>query len=296
MPNIESVIIGFIEGEPLLHKEKVIYIYEKTKKIAEKLNKEIYYHIDTNGTIDIQDIFASWENLSVSVTLSFENDHNKNRPANDFNSFKIITNNIKTLSCAVNHLNIRYNTNNININEFKDFVKFVHKNFPACTSLESMYTDEYPFNPEFKNSLSIKYFSRWVSSTAIDILISHNYPIKKSIAKFLKLCIAYQPFSCKIFSDGSLGLCDASKYTNTAITVADIAGVPDRLNDFFHIYKTYNPLLDIGCRGCVDVLNCMGNLFCNKKCDFSKNLHIATFLKTYVKYYKKEQSGAFLNM
>lgn len=288
--------IAFIGGEPLLHKEKIFYIYEKTQSFAKKLNKEIYYHIDTNGTIDFQDIFTRFVNLSVSVTLSFIDDHNKNRPSHNFNSFDRITHNIKNLQSNKNKLNIRYNTNNRNIQSFETFVKYIHENFSICNTIEPMYTDEYPFNPTFDNALSIDEFSKWVSSQAIDILISYGYPITKSIPKFLKLCIAYQPFSCKIFSDGMLGLCDASKYTNTDVTVIDIAQAPDRLNDFFSIFKNYNPLNETDCKNCPDILPCMGHLFCKKHCEFSKNLHIPTFLKTYIKYYKKGYTDLFVNM
>lgn len=293
----KSLCVGFIGGEPLLNKDTVRYLCSEITKLGKHYGRNVSFHFDTNGTIPFDDLFASLDNLQVSVSLTPKPDHNKNRTGKGFDSYERILQNLKRLNRkSTNTLTIRYNTNEINIGMFRDFVSFVKDNIPVCDIIEPMYTDEYP-HTSFENQLDIETFKKWNSSEAIDILTENGYDVAYSLGGMLSLCIAYQPYSCKVYTDGSVTLCDAMPHKDSLCKISQICDSPEMLEVYYASIKNYNPLEDPECRQCIDLANCMGKLFCRvNKCDHNRKLNNDVLACTFVKYYLAGKAGFFPNM
>ena len=99
-----------------------------------------------------------------------------------------------------------------------------------------MYTDNYDYNL-FYNELSIEDFARWNSSEAIDILIKHGFPVTGAISSHLKLCAAYQPYSCKVYADGYISLCDGMFHRKT-LSIAELSENISSSSEKFKQYKS----------------------------------------------------------
>ncbi|MFH2116665.1 MAG: radical SAM protein [Bacillota bacterium] len=293
---INYVVIGYIGGEPLLHKEKLIKSIKKINELCQSFNKSCYFHIDTNGTIDFSSCYNTMNHLELSVSLSSKNDHNINRPSLYFNSFEVIFENLSRLNNTNNKLSIRYNTNQSNLKDFSKFVRLVRNRLPHVYNIDPMYTDNYEINKDFNNCMSIKEFAIWNSTKSIDILIKNRFPITGVIASSLKLCAAYQPFSCKIHSDGYVTLCDSMPYS-TILHVTELSKNISLLNERYFEYKNYNPLDDSKCKACKKIVQCQGRLFCKTdSCLYEKRYDELHFLKSFVKYSLKGKAKFFVNM
>lgn len=293
--HIRNLIVGFIGGEPMLHIDTVYNIIKKIDNLCTKYKREVSYHIDTNGSIDFSELFNFHNNIEVSVSLSLEKDHLTNRPFPGGNSFEICTSNLKKLSNSKNRLSIRYNTNHLNIHNFEEFVLYVKNNLPQVYNIDPMYTDNYDYNL-FLNKLSISEFSSWNSSKAIDILIKYNFPITGSISSQLKLCSAYQPYSCKIYADGYITLCD-SMFHQKDLHISALSRNPPLLNKSFKQYKTYNPTYDTECSKCYKLVQCHGKQFCRKNiCEYTRRYEEELFISRYVYYCEKGLAYHFVNM
>lgn len=294
---VEQIGVRFIGGETLLEKETVLNICARMNDICGKYNKKVNYIIDTNGTIDFSDLYKKINNLKIAISLSCEEDHNENRPSKNFDSFHRIVQNIKKVeSKKLNSIEIRYNTNENNIDQFEEFVKFVKEQLKICTQIKPMYTDEYDYNA-FRNNLSIVSFKKWNASKAIDILIKYGYPISYSLGGELTICESYQNYSCKVYSDGMITLCDSMFHNEATISIFDVCKNPSVLEKHFEKYRTYDPTKDEKCKSCIEIARCSGRLFCrNNSCDYNKRYDDETFLKTYIKHYLKGNQDKFLNM
>lgn len=289
--------VGFIGGEPLLYKESIFYIVEKITDLGKQYGRGVSFHIDTNGTIPFDDIYRSINNLHISVSLTPRDDHNKNRCGKGFDSFNCINTNLKNvIRKEGNSLSIRYNTNDENINNFQSFVSYVKKEIPICDTIEPMYTDEYEYT-RFNNKLSLDKFRNWNSSEAIDILIDNGYRIPYSLGGVLAPCIAYQEYSCKVYADGMVTLCDSMFHKDARCNISDICNNPDMLEKYFSEFKKYNPLEDKECRNCIDLARCMGKLFCRTdKCDHNKRFNDDLLACTFTKYFLEGKESYFFGM
>jgi radical SAM protein with 4Fe4S-binding SPASM domain len=175
-------------------------------------------------------------------------------------------------------------------------VKYVRRYLPHVYNIDPMYTDIYEKNLEYKNTLSIKEFIHWNSSNAIDILIKNRFPITWFIPSSLQLCSAYQPYSCKIYSDGYIGLCDSMPYSKD-IHIKDLAQQVDILEKIFTKFKNYNPLNDDKCGTCKYLIQCQGELLCKtNSCEYQKRFDEIVFLKTCIKHLYKNSGKFFVRM
>jgi sulfatase maturation enzyme AslB (radical SAM superfamily) len=294
----EEFIFGFIGGEPLLHKEKVFRIINRLTRITEKYGKRACFSIDTNGTIDISEYIESVKRLSLSVSLTTKRDHNELRKSDTFDSFAKIVKNLKNYKQSPYFkVNIRYNTNHNNISEFESFVSFVKKELPIVTDIHASYTDNYEYNKQFYNKLTIQEFIDWNSSIAIDILIKHGFSIDWRLPSSLTMCYAYQPYSCKVLSDGSITLCDGMEYQRI-LTIEELAKDPSLLEKRYPV-KQYNPTNDDFCKNCYQLVQCQGRVFCrNNKdvCNFQRVYNERIFLAKYVEFCHKGKQHLFVGM
>ncbi|WIV13366.1 radical SAM protein [Proteiniborus sp. MB09-C3] len=291
-PNFKEISLSFIGGEPLIHKTKLSYIYDRFKYLAEDKGIVLSVHIDTNGTIPFSDIFTTMDNLNVSISLTNKEDHNLNRGEFD----TIVRNLLSILPKKTNSINIRYNVNHKNMYEFSSFLSSLRKKLPICTTVEAMNTDNYEYNKGFRNQLTNDEYIKWKSTKAIEAMIKCNYPIAFSLSSGLKLCYAYQPYSCKVFSDGAVTLCDSMFHDKSKTNIDVIANNPQKLNEIYSEYKNYDPLLEDDCKNCKDIVLCGGHILCRNTCEFQTKYDIDLFIKSYVKAFKSGKSDCFVNM
>lgn len=298
--DINSVNIGFIGGELLLHKKKLIRAVDEIANVCQKEGKEFHIHIDTNGTIDFRDILERHRNITIAITLSCREDHSLNRPSLNFDSYERIISNIQAcgnvLESKCNEIILRYNTHSKNITEFETFVKMVNEKLPMCKIIEPMYTDSYEYNTQFHSDLTKRQFAVWNATKAIEILIRYNYPIKFSINSGINTCIAYKPYSCKIYADGIITMCDSMLHSKGVFSIEQVYDKPERLNELLKEYKGYNVLEDSRCKGCTDIALCMGYLLCREDCNYQVRYDIKEFILTYVKYVLQGKGYMFINM
>lgn len=293
----KSLCVGFIGGEPLLCKEQIVSICGKLTALGIRYNREISYHIDTNGTIPFDDLFQSLENLHISVSLTPRYDHNKNRCAKGFDSFdRVVSNLQKVTRKEGNTLSIRYNTNDENIVAFGSFVSFVKENIQICDLIEPMYTDEYD-HTYFRNQLTVDTFRKWNATEAIDILIQNGFHIPYSLGGTWSPCVAYQAYSCKIYADGMVTMCDAMSHNEARCNISQICSAPELLDTYYSDIKDYNPLDDEECYKCVELARCMGKLFCRTdKCRYNKRFDDALLACTFTRYLLNGKGDFFTGM
>ncbi|MCI6609908.1 MAG: hypothetical protein MSH08_03905 [Ezakiella sp.] len=122
--NKTEILVSFIGGEPLLDYNIVINISQKVLQIANKYNVSCAFVINTNGSILKKEVISDIKNANFSITLSLEEDHNKNRPGKGFNPFDKIISGInecsRELTSNGNSISLRYNVNEENVNQFND--------------------------------------------------------------------------------------------------------------------------------------------------------------------------------
>lgn len=289
--------IRFIGGEPLLRKEKLLEIAERIQWICDEFGQKVFFSIDTNGTIPFDDVYQAINHLSVFVTLSGKKDHNSNRPSDSFDSFERIVANLKKIKAKKdNSISVRYNTNAENVKEFPKFVEFVKMELPICKEIKTMYTDEYKYN-SFKNGMTLDEFRKWNSSEAIDVLIQNGFPVMIGLGGELTICEAYQDYSCKIYLDGKITICDSMFHDKAQISIFDVSKDPNVLEEHFSQYRRYDPMTDIECAQCINISRCRGKLFCREEaCQYDKRIDEEVFIKTYVRYCLEGKSEFFRNM
>lgn len=287
-PDTRVLHLNFIGGEPLLAKGKLLYMYSKVRDILATTGIQLAVAIDTNGSlIDIEFLQAFKDPLYLSVTLSCEEDHNRMRPyVNGHESYKTITTQLLMCADIIRErgieLAIRYNTHDKNINEFDTFLKELKNLGLPILTVNPMYTREVAGN-SFKNYLSYQDYVTWNSTTAIDILVDNGYEIYYFPQTILRLCKAYQHYCYKFFSDGSIGLCDATLYEKGMPNIHEYAYGPQQLEKTFSKFKEYNPIADDECKSCSNIYLCGGKYFCKENpCNeqlFDDRLFILKFIE-----------------
>jgi|LGOV01.1.fsa_nt_gb uncharacterized protein len=295
--NIKKVNVGFIGGEPLLHKEKVVKVIKLIDRICEKYNKTRFVHLDTNGTIDFSEEYNTTKNMHLSITLSSVEDHNLHRPSSRFDSFETITKNLLKYNSGHNSISVRYNTNHENIHDFEGFVQFVKLNLPVVRWIEPMYTDNYETAEiQYRNLLEKRVFKIWNSTEAIEILTNYGYVISGGIQSMLQLCSAYQKYTCKVHADGYISLCDDMENSDK-LNIHNLSKNISFLNEIFFEIKNYNPLNSAKCKECSKVVQCLGEVFCKKEsCDSNSQYSENEFIQTYVKCIENGDGELFVNM
>lgn len=293
-----KIRINFIGGEPFLSYDKLVYIHKYVYNLSEKNNLDCDFIINTNGTLLEKEKVKDFKKTSFAITLSLEDDHNRNRPSNKFNSYKSVINGIKSstkyLNENENELTIRYNTNEDNILEFESFLNMLDKEGIKPVEITPMYTDEYE-NTDFKNKLSKIEFLKRNSSTAIDLMIKHGYNIYYSPKYDFSPCKAYFNDNFKFFVDGSVGICDASDQVEGLPNINNICSASE-LNEYYKELKSWNPLDDTMCSNCGELAMCGGKYFCRKDCDYKNRFILDIFIKTYLRHLKFGNRNKFPNI
>ena len=195
-------------------------------------------------------IFDS-ENIVVHIALSSKSDHDKWRPyGNGSGSFSTIVENLVSA---------------------KDFFSNPHHNLA---------TVNYPYN-SLKNTLPFAAYQSWNLEMHFKYE-NPNYQTELFIptARRYHQCIAYDRYSIKIFSDGSLGLCNAWVPGNRRGHINHLLEGRKKEEIFSDLFKKYK--VGPECINCGDLFLCGGKRFCrgNDQClysDFSIDQYLKAF-------------------
>jgi sulfatase maturation enzyme AslB (radical SAM superfamily) len=210
--------------------------------------------MDTNGTLLGRSFLSEFHHLGMSLTLSNQEDHDKNRPyADGRGSFDTITENLVACRDVIGRkpgptLSVRYNTHSRNYTSLGSFLETLTRLEVPISNVKAKYVDEYPQN-SFSNGLTRDEFVSWNSTVCFDTLIEHGYRIGFFPATAVYPCKAYMPFNCKVFANGYVGLCDASPCA-PGLTVLEIARDPNLVNSHFSHFKSWSPLQEPECARC----------------------------------------------
>lgn len=265
---MDQLSIYFFGGEPTLYRKKILEIKRYLDDISMKYDVNIIYSIGTNGILLTEDFVSNFEQLHVDLALTAPADHNKFRSfRNGRGTFDLILKNLTSWYDEYNPsktLSIRYNTNGENIQDFEELVTILKEANIRC-EIDPAYIDNYEYN-DYSNILSREDYMSWVSTTFIDILIKHGFPLYLTHYAGITLpCKAYEPFSCKFFSDGTIALCDATNYFDRKkIPFKEIISNPNLINEMFSQYKLQKNKDNPDCLNCSLIMLCKGRIYCNQ--------------------------------
>lgn len=296
---LRVIHLNFIGGEPLLAKERILYLYNTASQILSKTNIQLSVAIDTNGALLDEEFLSAFQDpLYLSITLSGKEDHNIMRPyKNGRGSYDVIIENLRKCSCIIRKKNIelaiRYNTHHGNIKDFRPFLKELRElDFPILT-VNAMYAREVDGNV-FENNLTYQDFVTWNSTVAIDAMVDNGIDIYYFPQTVFRLCKAYQHFCYKFFSDGSIGLCDATEYVPGMPNIKDYSNNPLMIEEVFKEYKAYNPLSDNDCRTCNRIFLCSGKYFCQQTPCEEQIYDDKLFITKFIEHSKKGNAKYFV--
>lgn len=293
---IHMLRLRFIGGEPLLSIEKLKFCYEKIKTFCISNEIELLTHIDTNGTIPFIDILQEIPNLDMTICLSTREDHNFKRS----DSFDKILSNLRATADMQNcPITIRYNVAHDNYEKFDEFLCFVKQEMPQIKYINTAWIMNNAGVEKFTNKLERKAFAVWNSAVAIDTLMKHGFPVRHCIRSKLTKCQGYQKYSCKIYSDGAVTVCDAMQHEEAKLSLDELLKDINLLTLRYANIKNYSPLEDLDCRKCSSVIQCGGKFFCRGAgdlCNYQSEYDEDSFIITYIKYYMQGNSTKFINM
>jgi uncharacterized protein len=140
--DIEEIKITFYGGEPLLSFERVIFIAERTKRMAEAVHAKFSFSFITNGTLLTTEKVARLNPLGLKealITLDGPREsHNRNRPFRNGNgSFDTIIKNVKDV-CAMTEIQVGGNFTSENYNEFPKLLDFMLANGLTPSTIKSV--------------------------------------------------------------------------------------------------------------------------------------------------------------
>lgn len=256
-----STIIRLIGGEPLLARKEILYL---TKEIRER-HLEVAFHIDTNGRVPIQWFLDEDFRCELFICLSLPSDHNRVRYSSGHDSASAIYTNISNLSLRKGQsIAIAYNVHNQNMHDFTEFLDWIeplHNN--PVTSVITTRIDNYPFNLHaFNNTLSETAFSEWRAKVAIPALIARGWRVPFVRISEPRLCQGHQPYSCKIYADGKVTICDAMQIEDSRTTIEELSINIEAVNQVYSDIKRSDPWKCQDCQTCPSHSVCFGRKWC----------------------------------
>lgn len=291
--SIKTLNLRFIGGEPLLSEELLINCHSMVSSLCRNKGIVLNVHIDTNGTYPLNRIFSIIKTPEIVISLSCINDHNRYRS----DSFEQIICNLRSLT-SKEHRNIvlRYNCNKQNIDSFEQFVRFIRQDFPSIGGI-------IPARIDFSGTsfaaceISKKDYVQWNSTTAINILIENKYPIVYAPRYGIGKCQGYEKYSCKVYSDGAVTVCDAMYHEESKVSIRELSQDISLIVEKYKDIKDYSVLQDKKCKECEYVVQCGGELFCrSENCDFYSEYNENGFITTYIENVLKGRGEYFKNM
>ncbi len=277
----KDVIINLFGGEPLLAKERIIYLVNKMKKLNNLIN--IYYSIETNGILLDDGFLKNFKNIVVGISITPKEDHDNFRIfKNGSGSYDTILSNIKkckTFDGEKRILKIRYNVNQNNYNLFSNFVRDIRQ-LKKVSYIQLAYTYNFEYNTS-ENKLDYNQYKKWYTNEAMEILIKNGFEVGY-IHPSYNACKAYEKHNIKIFSDGKLAMCNAHLYNENQISIKDLNKNISLINEIFN-EKNIDLLIDRKCETCSNLLLCGGKYLCRSDdyCNFV-DYDVKEFIKKYI--------------
>ena len=292
--HFQILVLRFIGGEPLLSKDKLLYCYTKINQFCTRKNVLLLTHIDTNGTIPFVDIVRTILNLDMVICLSNKEDHDLKRSG----SFESILRNIAELSNEeAKHVCFCYNVDHTNVNHFERFLQFIDS---SCSQIKHVLTariDDASCGSNYANKMSGSEYAKWNATVAIDLLIKYGYPISHRTSSNLNRCQGQSRYSCKLYSDGAITVCDAMLHDSSRLTIDELLHDINRLDDRYKDIKMTSPLDDPECSVCPSLIQCGGKVFCrSEKCNYQAEFNERAFIETYIKQTLMGNADYFVNM
>jgi sulfatase maturation enzyme AslB (radical SAM superfamily) len=251
--DIDEFELNFIGGEPMLHSERLIDVYDRVSDLLAGSSIRWRTVIDTNGSMLPATFLERCSNTTFSISLTLAPDHNRNRPSlGGRGTFdKIVGNLIANrahFGSRDNQLIIRYNLNHQNAGELPEFISFLATLAIDGLSLMVVNTVNYDFNHGFHNQLGETDFVEHCG-VALQELVRHNISVCTLPYGAITPCHVFRPYSCKVFFDGRLNGCDVSDEPGEGNIFELIKGktLPGR--------QSLNPLTHKMCQGEYKICN-----------------------------------------
>lgn len=280
----EFLSICFFGGEPLLAKDKILYFKEKVENIF--CTENIIYSIITNGTLLDNEFLSHFEKISVKVTLSEKDSHDKYRIFNNLmGSYDLIVKNLHNieeyfLQHTGSKLVIRYNVDN-EINDFYKFLNFIKQNFKFINYIELSPVYNFSFNKSINNLTKKSYTKFYIK--ALKNLLENKFLVEFPVS-YSSPCQAYSKDGIKIFPDGKVNLCNGCDCNNRASNIKLLINNTTKQRLF---KNEFSKQITNKCKKCKYIFVCGGYQICKpNQCDFLP-YSLSVFLKFYVKILEK---------
>lgn len=221
--------ICFIGGEPLLRQDIIRLLVKKITVLVGCKHKDdvtVRFHIDTNALLLTRNFLLTFPNLSVSTTLSLEDDHNSLR-SNSFVSLVNVLTELRDLfGYGKYELNIRYNVHHDNVRQIERFVQMIEQTGIKCTlDFQNVMNTG---SACFVNQLSNQDFEEIYINEIIPILLSKSMDAQILPEYGLsRHCLGENKYSCKFYTNGQIVLCDAFPKENRNKPIKRIIMLPD---------------------------------------------------------------------
>ena len=112
-------------------------------------------------------------------------------------------------------------------------------------------------------------------------------------------CQGYSKYSCKIYSDGKVSVCDAMYHDEATVDIEALVNNINSLELYYDKIKRYSPLNDVECSCCSNLVQCGGKRFCrdwDEVCNYQQEYIESEFVKTYIYHYMHGNARLFVNL
>lgn len=285
---VRRLYIYFFGGEPLLYKKRILAIKSKIDQIASEKSLSISYGLGTNAYLLTPDFVNHFDSLIVDTTLTSRKDHDRNRSLKSGSrTYDKIFENLAVASKSGRvKIHIGYNTSDKNTEEFQSFLVTIRQS-DIKAHINCYYINNYEFNENYFNALSYEKYLKWVSSTAIDHLIENGFLVNISpFSSYRFECDAYNPWSVKFFSDGSIGLCNATNFYERRIikSFTESSSFAEDVQYSLYDQKSVLPKSNNQCNLCELIAVCRGKVQCDTSCNPNYSIDRETFIRSFVKH------------
>jgi sulfatase maturation enzyme AslB (radical SAM superfamily) len=251
--DVNEVELNFIGGEPMLHRTIIASFLERIQPALDRCGVACRTAIDTNGAMLPRDFLAQRENTTLSVSLTPEDDHNRNRPfLGGQDSFKTVVRNLvdnrENFGVRGNQLLVRYNLDHRNASQLASFIDYLADLTIPGVSLMVVNVENYHFNPGYRNELGEVDFGEWCG-VALQRMVERNIAVRTLPYGVITCCHVFKPYSCKVFYDGRLNGCDVSDQPGEG-SIFEVAGGKELRGR-----NSMNPMTHKMCQGDYKICN-----------------------------------------
>ena len=275
LSHYREINLDLIGGEPMLHQDIVVTIYEKFQELCEAQSLKLSLKLNTNGCLLTPALLSKLRHTDIMLPYLVSQDYDSLITfRNKKNTKKVIEQlreNIKEWTDILNAeptncLIFRFNANHNNIHHIANFFHEIASYKLENYQIEIVNTKNYE-QTTFVNHLSDKDFTHWYIETVLPLCHSHKLKLPIKPRNALSRCKGRRMGSFKLFADGRIGLCNGINYNPALPLIAQLGNLSD-INTLYREEKTYNYVVDNPkCATCKMVFLCGGDSPCgHTKC------------------------------